>query len=64
MGSLKTNDNVLLHRVSNECEHDSLYVWKNQPFNKMHGQSCKRNAFKVQTYYRRQRYFGVQFHIK
>ena len=49
MCSLKTHDNVLLYRVSNECEHDSLYVWKNQPVNKMHGQSCKRNAFKVQT---------------
>ena len=28
MSSLKIHDSVLLSRVSNECEHDSLYVSK------------------------------------
>ena len=51
--SLKIHDNVLLSRVFNECEHDSFYVSKVQPVNKIHAQSCKRNTskkFKVQTF--------------
>ena len=41
MCSLKIHDNVLLYRVSNECEHDSLCVSKVQPVNKIDAQSCK-----------------------
>ena len=41
--------NVLLSRVSNECEHDSLYVSKVKPVNKIHAQSCKRNTSKVKV---------------
>ena len=40
----KKHDSALLHRVSNECEHDSLYVSKVQPGNKIHAASCKRSA--------------------
>ena len=49
MCSLKIHDNVLLSRVSNECEHDSLYVSKVKLVNKRHAQSCKRNASKVKV---------------
>ena len=45
--SLKIHDNVLLSRVSDEYEHDSLYVSKVKLANKIHAQSCKRNASKV-----------------
>ena len=45
MCSLKIHDNILVSRVSIECKHDSLYVSKVKPVNKIHGQSCKRNAF-------------------
>ena len=47
---LKIHDNVLLSRVFNECEHDSLYVCKITPVNKIHIQSCKRNASKVKVH--------------
>ena len=47
--SLKICDNVLFSRVSNECEHDSLYVSKVKPVNKIHAQSCKRNVSKVKV---------------
>ena len=40
---------VLLSRVSSECEHDSLYVSKVKPVNKIHLQSCKRNVSKVKV---------------
>ena len=43
------HDNVLLSRVSHECEHDSLYVSKVKPVNKIHAQSCKRNTSKVKV---------------
>ena len=35
--------------VSNECEHDSLYVSKVKPVHKMHSQSCKSNFSKVKV---------------
>ena len=41
--------NVLLSRVSNECEQDSLYVSKVKLVNKIHAQNCKRNASKVKV---------------
>ena len=47
MCSLKIHDNVLLSWVSNECKHDRPYVSKITPANKIHNQSCKRNASKV-----------------
>ena len=47
MCSLKIHDNILVSRVSIECKHDSLYVSKVKPVNKIHGQSCKRNAFVI-----------------
>ena len=43
------HDNILLCRVSNECEHDSLYVSEVKPVNKIYAQSCKRNASKVKV---------------
>ena len=43
------HDNVLLSRVSNECEYDSLYLSKVEPVNKIHVQSCKKNASKVKV---------------
>ena len=46
---LKIRANVLLSRVSNECELDSLYVSKVKPINKIHAQSYKRNPSKVQV---------------
>ena len=45
----RIHDNVLLSRVSNEWEHDSLYVSKVKPVNKIHAQSCKRNSSKVKV---------------
>ena len=49
MCSLKIHDNVLLSRVSKECEHDSLYLSKVKLVNKIDAQSCKRNASKVKV---------------
>ena len=49
MCSLKIHDNVLVPRVSNECEHASLYVSKVKPANKIHAQSYKRNTSKVKV---------------
>ena len=46
MCSLKIHDNVLLSWVSNECQHDILYVSKIKPVNKIHAQSCNRNSIK------------------
>ena len=46
---LKIHDNVLPSRVSNECEHDSLYGSKVKPVNKKHAQSRKRNTSKVKV---------------
>ena len=46
---LKMHDNVLLSRVSHECEHDSLYVSEVKPVNKIHAQSRKRNTSKVKV---------------
>ena len=46
---LKIHGNVLLSRVSNECEHDGLYLSNVKPVNKIHTQSCKRNASKVKV---------------
>ena len=43
---LKIHDNVLLPRVSNECEHNSLYVSKVKRVNKVHAQ---RNTSKVKV---------------
>ena len=39
----------LLSWASNECKHDSLYVSKATPANKIHTQRCKRNASKVKV---------------
>ena len=50
MCSLNTHDNVLLCWVSNECKHDSLYVTKVTPVNKIHTQICKRDASKVKVH--------------
>ena len=51
MCSLNIHDNVLLFRVPNEYEHDSLYIRKVKTVNKIHVQSCRRNAsmVKIQT---------------
>ena len=49
MCSLKIHNNVLVPRVSNECEHASLYVSKVKPANKIHAQSYKRNTSKVKV---------------
>ena len=38
------HDNVLLSRVSDECEHDRFYVSKVKLVNKIHAQSWKKNA--------------------
>ena len=46
---LKIHDNVLPSRISNECEHDSLYVSKVKSVNKKHAQSCKSNTSKVKV---------------
>ena len=46
MCSLEILDNVLLSLVSDECEYDRLYVSKVKSVNKIHSQSCKRNASK------------------
>ena len=43
---LKIHDNVLLPRVSNEYEHNSLYVSKVKRVNKVHAQ---RNTSKVKV---------------
>ena len=40
--SLKIHDNVLLSRVSNEWEHDSLFSSKVKPVNKIHAQGCQK----------------------
>ena len=68
MCSLKIHDNVLLSRVPNECEHNSLYAGKVKPVNKIHAQSCK---IKVQSSNlnnkvpeRLQRCSGIEVHIK
>ena len=50
MCSLNIHDNVQLSWVSNEFKHDSLYVSKVTPVNKIHTQSCKRNASKVKVH--------------
>ena len=34
-------------QCSNECKHDSLYISKVKPVNKIHAQSCQRNTSKV-----------------
>ena len=44
------NHYILLSWFSNECTHDSLYVSKVTPVNKMYTQSCKRNASKVKVH--------------
>ena len=49
MCSLKIHDNTIRSRVSNDCEHDILYVSKVKPVYKIHAQSCKRNASKVKV---------------
>ena len=49
MCSIKMHDNVLLSRVYNKSEHGSLYVSKVKSVNKIHAQSCKRNASKVKV---------------
>ena len=36
-----------IHGNSNECQHDILYVNKVKPINKIHAQSCNRNAIKL-----------------
>ena len=36
-----------IHHNSNECQHDILYVSKVKPINKIHAQSCNRNAIKL-----------------
>ena len=41
MCSLKINDN------SNECQHDILHASKVKLINKMHAQSCNRNAVRL-----------------
>ena len=41
MRSLKMHNSTLLSRVSNECEHDSLYISKVKPINKIHAQVAK-----------------------
>ena len=46
MCSLKTHDNIIFSIVSNECEHDSLYVNKVKSINKINPQSCNRNVSK------------------
>ena len=49
MFSLKIHDTVLLSRVSNECEHSSLYVSKDKPVKKIYARSCNRNASNVKV---------------
>ena len=46
----KIHDNVLLSSVSNECKHNILFVSKVTLVNKIHTQSCKRNASKVKVH--------------
>ena len=48
----RSSDNhyILFSWFSNECTHDSLYVSKVTPVNKMYTQSCKRNASKVKVH--------------
>ena len=36
-----------IHDNSNECQHDIFYVNKVKPINKIHAQSCNRNAIKL-----------------
>ena len=73
MCSLKIHDNVLLSRVPNECEHNSLYAGKVKPVNKIHAQSCKINTSKIKVQSsnlnnkvpeRLQRCSGIEVHIK
>ena len=46
----KNTRKVSLSWASNECKHDSLYVSKATPVNKVHTQRCKRNASKVKVH--------------
>ena len=43
----KIHDDVLLSWVSNECKHNSPLVSKVTLVNKIHTQSCERNASKL-----------------
>ena len=46
---LKIHDNALLSQVSNEYEHNSLYISKDKTVNKIHAQCSKRNAREVKA---------------
>ena len=61
MCSLKIHDNP------NECQHDILYNSNVKPINKIHAQSCNKNAIKLKKNKipeRCQRCSGVYLYIK